>query len=80
MKNFWMPLLQFDYNEWLAVQCGCIVEEERRKQMLNSNLKNIRARPGYYQDEWEDDDLVVQAYKDFIYYTLTPIGEKHVSQ
>ncbi|XP_004298656.1 PREDICTED: flavin-containing monooxygenase FMO GS-OX-like 3-like [Fragaria vesca subsp. vesca] len=56
---------QFEYDDWLAAQCGCPVSEEWRKPMYLAASKNRRARPETYRDEWEDDHLVLQAHEDF---------------
>ncbi|KAK9927507.1 hypothetical protein M0R45_024688 [Rubus argutus] len=61
---------QFEYDDWLAAQCGCPVSEEWRKQMYLAVSKNRRARRETYRDEWEDDHLVLQAHEDFKKYTL----------
>lgn len=60
---------QFEYNDWLAVQSGCLVSEEWRKQMYFATSKNRITRPETYRDVWEDDDLVSQAHQDFIQYS-----------
>ncbi|XP_020592568.1 flavin-containing monooxygenase FMO GS-OX-like 4 isoform X2 [Phalaenopsis equestris] len=56
---------QFEYDDWLASQCGCPPVEEWRKQMYEETAKNRIERPESYRDEWEDDDLVAAAYHDF---------------
>lgn len=53
--------LQFEYNGWLAAECGVPVTEEWRKKMLYATLQNYLAHPGTYRDAWEDDDLVLEA-------------------
>ncbi|KAK7309041.1 hypothetical protein RJT34_05463 [Clitoria ternatea] len=60
-----MGILQWDYNNWIADQCGFPYIEEWRKQMYMAVSKNKRLRPESYRDEWEDDDLVLQAQQDF---------------
>lgn len=60
---------QFQYNDWLAAQCGCPVCEEWRKQMYDAVSKSGRARVETYRDEWEDDHLILQAEEDFIKYS-----------
>lgn len=72
--------LQFEYNAWLAAQCGCPADEEWRKQMYYSTSKNRRARPGSYRDEWEDHHLVLQAHEDFIDYTSNGVSDRCLSQ
>lgn len=56
---------QFDYDDWLAEQCGHPPIEEWRKQMYVANAMNKAARPESYRDEWDDDHLVAEANEDF---------------
>lgn len=63
-----MLRLQFDYNDWLAVQCGCTLSEEWRKQMYSAVSKRRRTQPETYRDEWDDEGLIIQANNDFIKY------------
>ncbi|KAJ9706848.1 hypothetical protein PVL29_002021 [Vitis rotundifolia] len=51
----------FEYNGWLAAECGVPVTDEWRKKMFTATLKNFLANPGTYRDAWEDDDLVLEA-------------------
>ncbi|WCJ25980.1 Flavin-containing monooxygenase family protein [Euphorbia peplus] len=64
---------QFEYNNWLAAQCGCEGFEEWRKQMYRISGDGRRHRPNTYRDEWEDDHLVAEAYQDFSKY-ISNIG------
>ncbi|KAG5228520.1 flavin-containing monooxygenase-related family protein [Salix suchowensis] len=57
---------QFEYDNWLASQCGCPGIEEWRKQMYHAAGKSKLLRPEIYRDEWDDDDLILEAYADFI--------------
>ncbi|KAK9148068.1 hypothetical protein Scep_006825 [Stephania cephalantha] len=57
---------QFEYVDWLASQSGFPVTEEWRKQMYFANGKNRDARPETYRDEWNDEDLILQAQQQFI--------------
>ncbi|XP_058085022.1 flavin-containing monooxygenase FMO GS-OX-like 4 isoform X2 [Magnolia sinica] len=59
---------QFDYNDWLAAECGYPAVEEWRKQMYAATGKNRVARSETYRDEWEDHHLVLQARGDFQQY------------
>ncbi|XP_026447028.1 flavin-containing monooxygenase FMO GS-OX-like 3 [Papaver somniferum] len=59
---------QFDYADWLAAESGCQPLEEWRKEMAKERDRNATARPKSYRDEWEDGDLIVQAYEDFSQY------------
>ncbi|KAI3706950.1 hypothetical protein L6452_25056 [Arctium lappa] len=56
---------QFEYNDWIATKCGCPQTEEWRKKMYSATSLNREARPETYRDEWEDEDLVLEAYQDF---------------
>lgn len=58
-------ILQFEYDNWLAEQCGCPSVEEWRKLMYVATKKNKRARPESYLDEWDDDHLISQAEENF---------------
>ena len=42
--------------------------EEWRRQMYIATSKNRVLRPESYRDEWDDDDLVLQAQQDFANY------------
>ncbi|XP_058224162.1 flavin-containing monooxygenase FMO GS-OX-like 4 [Rhododendron vialii] len=57
---------QFEYNDWLATECGCPPSEEWRKQMYSETDKNRKVRPETYRDEWDDELLVAQAHEDFV--------------
>lgn len=63
-----MLCLQFDYDDWLAIQCSCTLSEEWRKGMYSAVSKRKRSQPETYRDEWDDEDLIVQANQDFIKY------------
>lgn len=63
-----MGILQWDYNNWIADQCGVPSIEEWRRQMYIATSKNRVLRPESYRDEWDDDDLVLQAQQDFANY------------
>ncbi|KAK0586999.1 hypothetical protein LWI29_015944 [Acer saccharum] len=61
---------QFEYDDWVAEQCGCPGIEESRKQMFYASSKKRFDRPETYRDnEWEDHDLILQANEEFIKYT-----------
>ncbi|XP_059657481.1 flavin-containing monooxygenase FMO GS-OX-like 4 isoform X2 [Cornus florida] len=62
---------QFDYDDWLAAECGCPGIEEWRRQMYTATSKNKVVRPETYRDEWDDDHLVLQAHEDFVKYFST---------
>nr|UWI82190.1 flavin-containing monooxygenase FMO GS-OX-like 4 [Populus tomentosa] len=54
-----------DYNRWLASQCQCSCFEEWRIELFREIIKNLRAKPKMYRDEWDDDHLILQAHEDF---------------
>lgn len=56
---------QFEYNDWVATQCGCPPSEEWRKQMYAYASGNKTTRPETYRDEWEDEHLILEAHEDF---------------
>ncbi|KAL2348140.1 hypothetical protein Fmac_002140 [Flemingia macrophylla] len=60
----------WDYLKWIADQCGCPSIEEWRKQMYIATTKNKVLRPESFRDEWEDDDLVLEAEQDFVHYLI----------
>lgn len=62
------PSLQFDYDDWLAAECGSPPSEEWRKQMYFISRKNKKTQPETYRDQWDDDDLIIQAQEDFVKY------------
>ncbi|MBA0754468.1 hypothetical protein Gogos_019927 [Gossypium gossypioides] len=59
---------QFEYNNWLATQCGCQGVEKWREAMYSMASVNRRLRPEMYRDEWDDHHLVSEAYEDFMKY------------
>ncbi|KAH9777343.1 Flavin-containing monooxygenase FMO GS-OX-like 4 [Citrus sinensis] len=68
---------QFDYDNWLAEQCGYLGVEGWRKQMYNAVSKNRLTRPETYRDEWDDHHLILQAQEDFIKYTSNRVTSKY---
>uniref|UniRef100_A0A804LN40 Flavin-containing monooxygenase n=1 Tax=Zea mays TaxID=4577 RepID=A0A804LN40_MAIZE len=56
---------QFEYDDWLAEQCGHPPVEEWRKQMYAVTSMNKAARPESYRDEWDDEHLVAEANEYF---------------
>ncbi|CAN6460757.1 unnamed protein product [Victoria cruziana] len=57
---------QFDYDDWLATQCGYSKVESWRRKMYDATSKRKRAKPETYRDEWDDHDLVSQAQEHFL--------------
>ncbi|XP_020539717.1 flavin-containing monooxygenase FMO GS-OX-like 4 isoform X2 [Jatropha curcas] len=46
-------------------QCGFEELEEWRTEMFFAALKNLLLNPEKYRDEWEDDNLILEAIQDF---------------
>ncbi|CAM0871205.1 unnamed protein product [Alopecurus aequalis] len=60
----------YEYEDWVADQCGQERIEEWRKEMFGAGLKNFFVyRPESYQDEWDDGHLLPQAHRDFAKYS-----------
>ncbi|KAF9600912.1 hypothetical protein IFM89_013819 [Coptis chinensis] len=57
---------QFKYYDWLAAQRGIPPIEEWETQMYAENGMNRNVRPEIYCDEWEDQNLILQAHDDFL--------------
>ncbi|CAN6312674.1 unnamed protein product [Urochloa humidicola] len=56
---------QFEYDDWLAEQCGHAKVEEWRKRMHAAASKKMVECPETYREEWDDHHLVDQANQDF---------------
>ena len=54
------------YIDWVAAACGLPRLEEWRKKMYHAVFVNKKVRPEAYRDEWDDEDLVLEAQKDFL--------------
>ncbi|XP_049933272.1 flavin-containing monooxygenase FMO GS-OX-like 5 isoform X2 [Nymphaea colorata] len=57
---------QFEYDDWLATQCGYPKVENWRRKMYAEASKRRRTQPETYRDEWDDHDLVLQAQEHFL--------------
>ncbi|GMY30066.1 flavin-containing monooxygenase FMO GS-OX-like 4 isoform X1 [Fagus crenata] len=68
------------YTNWLQGQCGCPANEEWRIQMCLATFKSRLARPESYRDEWEDQQLILQAHEDFIKLTSNQVSDRCTSQ
>ncbi|XP_066360521.1 flavin-containing monooxygenase FMO GS-OX-like 4 [Miscanthus floridulus] len=66
-----MKHTQFEYDEWLAEQCGGHAGrvEEWRKDMFDAARKKTVECPETYRDDWDDHHLLEQAYQDFNKYS-----------
>ena len=56
--------MQFEYIDWVAAACGRPRIEGWMKKMYHATFDNMKVRPETYRDEWDDDDLVLEAQKD----------------
>ncbi|KAL0324441.1 UNVERIFIED_CONTAM: Flavin-containing monooxygenase FMO GS-OX-like 5 [Sesamum calycinum] len=56
---------QFEYDDWLAAKSGSPLTEEWRKEMYFVSGRRKRSMPEMYRDQWDDEDLISQAYEDF---------------
>jgi thioredoxin reductase len=45
---------QFEYDNWLADQCGCAHVEDWRRNIYAATSENKVSRPQTFRDEWED--------------------------
>ncbi|PWZ52884.1 Flavin-containing monooxygenase FMO GS-OX-like 4 [Zea mays] len=66
------PVSQFEYDEWLAEQCGgghADRVEEWRKDMFDAAKRKKVQCPETYRDEWDDHHLLERAYQDFNNYS-----------
>ncbi|KAL8166538.1 hypothetical protein V2J09_008037 [Rumex salicifolius] len=59
---------QFEYNDWLATQCGFVLTEEWRKKMYDSSSKMRKLLPKVYRDIWNEESLILEAHNDFAKY------------
>ncbi|KAF7828393.1 flavin-containing monooxygenase FMO GS-OX-like 4 [Senna tora] len=59
----------WDYDNWIAGQCGLPKIAEWRRKMYEANSKNRVVRPQTYRDEWDDDELILEAQEEFSGYT-----------
>lgn len=48
---------QFEYDNWLAIQCGCDPIEHWRIQIYVNSSRRKHAFPDTYRDEWTDQEL-----------------------
>ncbi|KAL6174515.1 hypothetical protein ACLB2K_051161 [Fragaria x ananassa] len=69
-----MDNYQFEYDDWLAAQCGCPASEEWRQQMWLATFKNAHLRGMLYREEWNDHHLILQAHEDFRKYTFNGVS------
>ena len=56
------------YCYWLATTCGCPAFEEWRKKMYIAIGIYKKANLETYRDDWQDNELIRQAYEEFSKY------------
>ncbi|KAF9613983.1 hypothetical protein IFM89_014176 [Coptis chinensis] len=66
---------QFKYYDWLAAQCRILPIEEWRNQMYAATGMNMNVRPETYRDEWEDQNLILQAHDEFLQYYMLSLDK-----
>lgn len=54
-----------EYLNWIAEECHCSPVENWRIQEVERGFQRMVSHPEIYRDEWDDDDLMEEAYKDF---------------
>ncbi|XP_013612296.1 PREDICTED: flavin-containing monooxygenase FMO GS-OX2 [Brassica oleracea var. oleracea] len=57
--------IQSNYLDWVAEECGCQLVEPWRTQLVDRGYGRLVSNPENYRDEWDDDDLIKEAYEDF---------------
>ncbi|ESQ29139.1 hypothetical protein EUTSA_v10023450mg [Eutrema salsugineum] len=57
--------IQCKYLNWIAEECGCELVEPWRGQQVDRGYERLVSNPEHYRDEWDDDDLIEEAYEDF---------------
>lgn len=70
-----LRMMQFEYGDWLAVQCGCPSYEEWRKQMFYAVARVKKAQPEKFRDVWDYQDLILQAHQDFSKYLPNKVNK-----
>ncbi|KAL9231111.1 hypothetical protein vseg_006374 [Gypsophila vaccaria] len=70
---------QFEYDDWLAIECSFPPTEEWRKAMYTAVSRRKRAHPETYRDEWDDEDLILEAHQDFKQYLPAKAGNVSAS-
>ncbi|CAH8377035.1 unnamed protein product [Eruca vesicaria subsp. sativa] len=56
---------QCEYLDWIADECGFSHVEHWRDQEVVRGYKRLVDQPETFRDEWDDDDLMEEAYEDF---------------
>ncbi|VVA92044.1 unnamed protein product [Arabis nemorensis] len=57
--------IQCEYLNWITEQCGFPHVEHWRDQEVVQGYKRLMFQPETFREEWDDDDLMKEAYEDF---------------
>ncbi|CAH8256108.1 unnamed protein product [Arabidopsis lyrata] len=57
--------IQSEYLNWIAEECGCPLVEHWRNQQIVRGYERLVSQPETYRDEWDDNDLMEEAYEEF---------------
>nr|QWJ73361.1 aliphatic glucosinolate S-oxygenase 2-1 [Isatis tinctoria] len=57
--------IQSNYLDWIAEECGCPPVEPWRSQQVDRGYQRLVSNPENYRDEWDDDELIQEAYEEF---------------
>ncbi|CAH8341054.1 unnamed protein product [Eruca vesicaria subsp. sativa] len=63
-NNLWIHS-ESKYLDWVAEESGCLLVEPWRVQQVERGYKRLVSNPENYRDEWDDNDLIEEAYEDF---------------
>uniref|UniRef100_A0A453J9C4 Flavin-containing monooxygenase n=5 Tax=Aegilops tauschii TaxID=37682 RepID=A0A453J9C4_AEGTS len=66
--NLGVEAWTFEYEDWLAEQCGLDKMEEWRRVIYVAARARVSVRLESYRDEWDDDQLLAQAHNDLSKY------------
>lgn len=58
-------VFQCEYLDWIADLCGFPHVEHWRDQEVTRGYQRLGNQPETFRDEWDDDDLMEEAYEDF---------------
>ena len=71
-------ILQSEYLNWVAEECGCPLVEHWRNQQIVRGYQRLVSHPETYRDEWDDNDLMEEAYEDFARKKLIIFHPSHI--
>jgi hypothetical protein len=70
--------IQSEYLNWVAEECGCPLVEHWRNQQIVRGYQRLVSHPETYRDEWDDNDLMEEAYEDFARKKLISFHPSHI--